>query len=72
MDLRGYPGLDESARPGYDDIIYTVRVKTDAPAEVIEELLRASERRSPMFDNIRNGVRIRSVVEVEAPEAGVY
>lgn len=72
MDLRGYLGLDEEVRPGYDNITYTVRVKTDAPAEVIEEMLRASERTSPMFDNIRNGVGITSVVEVVAPElAGV-
>jgi uncharacterized OsmC-like protein len=69
MDLRGYLGLDESVRPGYDNITYTVRVKTDAPAEVIEEMMRISERTSPMFDNIRNGVGITSVVEVVAPKA---
>ncbi|HEX8274371.1 MAG TPA: OsmC family protein [Longimicrobiaceae bacterium] len=69
MDLRGYLGLDDEVRPGYDNITYTVRVKTDAPAEVIEEMLRKSERTSPMFDNIRNGVGITSVVEVVAPEA---
>lgn len=68
MDLRGYLGLDEEVRPGYDNITYTVRVKTDAPAEVIEEMMRISERTSPMFDNIRNGVGITSVVEVVAPE----
>lgn len=69
MDLRGYLGLDEGVRPGYDNITYTVRVRTDAPAEVIEEMMRISERTSPMFDNIRNGVGITSVVEVVAPEA---
>ena len=69
LDLRGYLGLDDSVRPGYENITYTVRVKTDAPAEVIEEMLRKSESTSPMFDNIRNGVGITSVVEVIAPEA---
>lgn len=64
MDLRGYLGLDENVRAGYDAVSYVVRVKTDAPQEVVEEMLRAAERTSPMFDNIRNGVPIASRLEV--------
>lgn len=66
LDLRGYLGLDEAVRPGYAGLEYTVRVKSDAPREVLEEILRAAERASPMFDNIRNGVTIRSRLEVSA------
>jgi hypothetical protein len=36
------------------------------PQEVIEEILRAAERTSPMFDNIRNGVPISSRLEMMA------
>lgn len=64
LDLRGYLGLDEGVRPGYTGLEYVVRIKSDAPRETLEEIVRAAERTSPMFDNIRNGVPIRSQLEV--------
>lgn len=66
MDLRGYLGLDDAIRPGYTDLQYVVRVKSDTPLDVIQELLSASERTSPMFDTIRNGVPISSRLETLA------
>jgi uncharacterized OsmC-like protein len=51
-DLRGYLALDASVRPGFDGLRYTVDVDTDAPLEVLEEIRRAAEATSPMFDNI--------------------
>jgi putative redox protein len=66
LDLRGYLGLDEHIRPGYTDLHYVVRVKSGAPPELIEEILRTAERTSPMFDNIRNGVPISSRLEIVA------
>lgn len=51
-DLRGYLALDASVRPGFDSLRYTVDVDTDAPAEVLDEIRRAAEATSPMFDNI--------------------
>lgn len=64
LDLRGYLGIDESVRPGYTNLDYTIRVQTDAPETVVQEILREAERTSPMFDNIRNGVPITSQLEV--------
>lgn len=64
LDLRGYLGLDDSVRPGYTNLEYTVRVKSDADAGELEELLRTAEKHSPMFDNINNGVPIESRLEV--------
>ena len=66
MDLRGYLGLDDQIRPGYTNLQYVVRVKSDTPLEVIQELLAAAERTSPMFDTIRNGVPINSRLETLA------
>lgn len=63
LDLRGYLGLDEQVRPGYSNLQYTVRVKSDLPDEQLEELLRSAERTSPMYDNILNGVPIESRIE---------
>ncbi len=64
LDLRGYFGLDENIRPGYEGLEYTVRIQSDADPVVIEQLLRETEQSSPMYDNIRNGVPIRSSLEV--------
>lgn len=62
-DLRGYLALDDSVRPGYTGIRYNVKVDTDAPAEILEEIRVAAERTSPMFDNIRNGATVEARVE---------
>lgn len=69
LNLRGYLGLEESVRPGYTNIAYTVRLESGAPVDVLEEILRAAEQTSPMYDNILNGTPITSQLEVVAPEA---
>lgn len=66
IDLRGYFGLDSDVRPGYTGIEYVVRVKSEADREVIEDILRTAERTSPMLDNIRNGVPVKSRLETMA------
>lgn len=53
-DLRGYLALDDDVRPGFSEIGYLVRVDSDAPADVLDEIRLAAERTSPMFDNIVN------------------
>lgn len=69
LDLRGYLGVEESVRPGYTNIDYTVRLQSEAPPDVLEEILRAAEQTSPMYDNILNGTPITSHLEVVTPEA---
>jgi putative redox protein len=61
-DLRGYLSLDEQVRPGFGAIRYTVRVDADASAEVLDEIRRAAERTSPMFDNVAHGAPIAAEV----------
>lgn len=68
LDLRGYLGVEESVRPGYTNIDYTVRLQSDAPPEVLDEILRAAEETSPMFDNILNGTPIASRLEIVKPQ----
>lgn len=66
LDLRGYFGLDPEIRPGCNDIRYTVRVKSDAPRAVLEDMLRTAECTSPMLDSLRHGVPISSRLELAA------
>lgn len=59
LDLRGFLGLDPAVRKGLQGIRARVRIKSDAPPEVIEEL----SRMSPVLDSLRSPVPVS--VEVE-------
>ena len=57
-DLRGYLDLDETVRPGFLNLSYTVEVDTDADESVLAEIKKAAESGSPLFDNIFNATSI--------------
>jgi hypothetical protein len=40
IDLRGFLGLDETVKPGYDQLHYTVHVKGNATSEQLEKIHR--------------------------------
>jgi uncharacterized OsmC-like protein len=59
IDVRGFLGITGSVRPGYKEIRVKLHVKSDAPRERIQELIRLAERRSPVSDSVRKGVPIQ-------------
>jgi uncharacterized OsmC-like protein len=61
LDLHGFLGLSKEVRPGFQDVRVTVDLRSEAPREDIENLLRDSQKRSPILDSLRN----RIPVEVE-------
>lgn len=65
-DLRGYLDVDDAVRPGFSRIDYTVDVDSDAPLAVLDEIRRAAELTSPMFDNVANGAPITATVNHES------
>lgn len=58
LDLRGFLGVREDVRNGYESLRVTFRVKADAPEEKLRELVELAQRRSPVFDIISNPVPI--------------
>lgn len=66
-DLSGYLALDSTVRPGYSALRYTVEVDTDADVSVLEEIRRAAEATSPMFDNISRPTPIEARIVTAAP-----
>lgn len=66
-DLRGYLALDTAVRPGFGGLRYSVEVDSDAPAGTLEEIRRAAEATSPMFDNILRPTLIEARVVTAAP-----
>ncbi|PWT88077.1 MAG: osmotically inducible protein C [Acidobacteria bacterium] len=63
VDLRGFLGLSDEVRNGYENIRVTFRIKADAPQEKIEELLDLAKKRSPVFDIISNPVPVSVQLE---------
>jgi uncharacterized OsmC-like protein len=60
IDLRGFTGLSNSVRKGYQDITVKFKVKTDA--ENIGKLKDLAEF-SPVFDTVSNGTSVNIQVE---------
>ena len=60
LDLHGFLGLSEDVRPGYQNIRVHFKVKSNAPAEKLRELMK----RSPVFDVVTNPVPVAISVEM--------
>jgi len=65
LDLRGFLGLDEKVKPGYDELRYVVRIKGNGTPEQFEEVHRTVMRTSPNYWNIANPVQLRPRLVVE-------
>lgn len=58
LNLRGFLGLDESVKPGYDSIRYTVRLQGNGSREQYQAIHDAVRKTSPNYFNIAQPVRI--------------
>jgi uncharacterized OsmC-like protein len=65
-DLQGYLGIDETVRPGFTSVTYTVTVDTDAADDILEEIRAAAQVGSPMLDNVANATPLSGVVVSQA------
>jgi len=54
LDVRGFMGLTDNVRKGYQNIRVNFSVKADAPKEALEECARFS----PVFDVLSNGTDV--------------
>lgn len=59
LDLRGFLGMDEDVRNGYEGIRVVYRVRGDAPEEMLDMLVEMAQRRSPVFDSLSRPVPIQ-------------
>lgn len=64
IDLNGILGLDPNVRNGFDQIRVSFKVKGNAPAEKLREVVEQSRARSAVFDIITNAVPVS--IEVDA------
>ncbi len=59
LDVRGFMGLSDEVRNGYQEIRVTLRVKSDASAAKLTELAKLS----PVLDTLSNPVKV--IVQIE-------
>jgi uncharacterized OsmC-like protein len=65
VDLRGFLGISDDVRAGYDSVTCTAYVDADASDEELEELRERVEKTSPLVDNISNEVSLETDLVVE-------
>jgi uncharacterized OsmC-like protein len=58
LDLRGFLGMSDKVRNGYEGIRVTFKIKSSAPPEQLAELCTIAQQRSPVFDIITNKVPV--------------
>ena len=65
VDLRGFLGVSEDVRAGYDEVTCTAHVEADASEEELAELRERVETTSPLMDNVANRVSLETDLVVE-------
>ena len=67
VDLRGFLGIDEDTRPGYNEVTCTTHIETDASEDQLAELKERVEATSPLLDIVTNEVPVETELVVEQP-----
>lgn len=65
LDLRGVLGLSHEVRNGYQGLKVSFKIKGDAPAEKLREIVEQSRARSAVYDVLANGIPIDITVDAE-------
>ena len=60
LNLRGFLGLDDNVKPGYDSIEYTVHLRGDGTREQFEAIHANVLKTSPNYFNIAQPVQVKS------------
>ena len=69
IDLRGFLGVDESVRPGYQGIKGTVRITSSADEATLQKLRDAVNAHCPVLDILTKPVPVNLELDIEAVTA---
>jgi len=65
IDLRGFLGIDETVKPGYDAIHQRVHIAGNGTDEQFAKMHEVVQRTSPNYFNITQPIRVESEMVVE-------
>ena len=60
IDLRGFLGLSDEVKPGYEELSYTVYLEGNGTPEQFEKIHRNVMATSPNYYNVRNSIPLKS------------
>lgn len=63
IDVRGFLGISDDARRGYENIRIYYKIDADVPDEQLEELVQMGTKYSPVFDTITNPVNVTAQLD---------
>lgn len=63
IDLRGFLGISDDVRRGYDNIRIYYKIDADVPDEELEELIQMGTKYSPVFDTFTNPVQVSAQLD---------
>ena len=63
MDIQGILGIDGDVRNGFDGIRVNFKIKGDAPADKLKQIVEQSRARSAVYDVLSNGCPVNVSVE---------
>lgn len=58
IDFRGFFAVDDSVRPGYNNIRAVVKIESEAPADQLEKLREVVNSHCPVLDMLMNPVPV--------------
>jgi uncharacterized OsmC-like protein len=65
LNLLGVLGLSDTVRNGYSGLDVRFKIRGDAPAEKLREIVEQSKNRSAVYDTLTNGVPVSITVETQ-------
>lgn len=71
LDIRGFLGVRDDVRRGFQNIRMRCIIKGDAPDSKLEELVELGQKYSPVFDIVSHGVPITVIMEEQEVKASV-
>ena len=63
IDLRGFLGISDDVRKGYENIRIYYKIDADVPNEKLEELIQMATKYSPVFDTFINPVQVSAQLD---------
>jgi len=63
IDLRGFLGISDDVRRGYENIRIYYKIDADVPNEELEELIQMGTKYSPVFDTFTNPVQVSAQLD---------
>ena len=65
IDFRGFFAVDDTVRPGYENIRAVVKITSDASAEQLEQLREVVNAHCPVLDMLMNPVPVSLDIAIE-------